>query len=193
MKISGLQSFHVPFVSGQETTKADDKNPISKAGEREKLLKATVIAGIGLGARALWWLYEEGFEFENLFRLGTKLVDKNKKGLTGTKRTIAQFGAFSALTVGFIGLMAAIYTAVKTPEVLYNGDINAFKKSKDIDVYVKGNKVERELYDQMNEKAKEATPEDKKKLSEQYLKLKAAKNQTPDFIEAKSQSEIINK
>lgn len=193
MKISGLQSFHVPFRGAQETINADDKNPISKAGEREKLLKATVIAGIGLGARALWWLYEEGFEFENLFRLGTKLVDKNKKSLTGTKRTIAQLGAFVALTVGFIGLMAAIYTVVKTPEVLYNGDINAFKKSKDMDVYVKGNKVERELYDQMNERAKEATPEEKKKLSEQYLKLKAAKNQTPDFIEAKSQSEIINK
>lgn len=199
MKVINCHNNYITFknteISSNESinTEIKDKNPISKAGEREKLLKATAIAGLGLGARALWWLYEDGFEFENLFRLGTKLVDKNKSELKGSKRAIAQFGAFCALTIGFIGLMAAVYTAVKTPEVLYNGKVNAFKKSKDMDIYIKGNKVEKHLYDQMNEKAKDATTEEKKKLSEQYLKLKAAKNQTPDFIEVKSPSEMETK
>lgn len=66
---------------------------------------------------------------------------------------------------------------------MYDGKVNAFKKGKDMDVYVKSNKVEKHLYDQMNDKAKEATPEEKEKLKQQYLKLKAAKNQTPDFVD----------
>ncbi|CDE43516.1 unknown [Clostridium sp. CAG:768] len=51
-----------------------------------------------------------------------------------------------------------------------------------MDVYIKGNKIEKELYTQMNEKAKNANKEEKAKLKEQYMQIKAAKNQVPDFI-----------
>lgn len=51
-----------------------------------------------------------------------------------------------------------------------------------MDVYVKGNSVEKELYTQMNEKAKQANEEEKAKLKEQYMQMKMAKNRVPDFV-----------
>ena len=96
--------------------------------------------------------------------------------------------AFVGLTAGFIGVVAGLYTLFKTPEIVYKGKVNAFVKSKDMDVYSKSNKVEKELYDQMNDEAKEATPDEKKVLAQQYLKLKAAKNQVPDFVNQQTNS-----
>lgn len=178
MKIAGISHNFIPFCAEQK--KSQDANPISKLGERENLLKATVIAGLGVGARALFYLWEEGFEFESLWKLGTKIVDKNKKG--NKNKELLYLGAFGALTIGFIGAIAAIYTLYKTPEIMYDGKVNAFVKSKDMDVYIKGNKVEKALYEQMNDKAQNATKEEKEVLAQQYLKLKAAKNQIPDSI-----------
>lgn len=51
-----------------------------------------------------------------------------------------------------------------------------------MDVYIKGNKVEKELYTQMNEKAKTANKEEKAKLKDQYMIMQKAKNRVPDFI-----------
>lgn len=193
MKIASNPYCYTYFCAENKTKSNNDENPISKRGEQQKLLKATVIAGLGVGARALWYLCDDGFAFEGLYNLGENITKKNKKGLMGSNKTVNHLGAWAALMAGFVVAVAAIYTIVKTPEVMYNGKINAFKKGKDMDVYVKGNKVEKELYDQMNEKAKDATEDEKKVLSEQYLKLTAAKNQTPDFIEVKSQNEMVNK
>lgn len=192
MKISKIHNQPTYFAQQQNINK-DNKNPISKTGERAKLMEAKTFAGLAFGVTMLWYLAENGFEFEALYRLGRKLFDKKNPSATGNKKTLGHIGGFLAVTAIFIAAIAAIYTVVKTPEAMYDGKVNAFKKGKDMDVYVKGNKVEKHLYDQMNEKAKEATPEEKKKLSEQYLKLKAAKNQTPDFIKVKSQSEMKNK
>lgn len=181
MRVNKIQNQTTYFSSEQKTNK-DDKNPISKSGERANLIKATLVAGLAFGARALLWLYEEGFIGEGLWNVGSKLSDKTHPGAKGGKRALLHIGGFLAVTAGFIAGVAAIYTAVKTPEAMYDGKINAFKKGKDMDLYVKGNDVEKHLYDQMNDKAKDATAEEKKELSEQYLKLKAAKNQTPDFV-----------
>lgn len=178
MKITGVSHNFIPFCA--EGKKSQDSNPISKLGERENLLKATVIAGLGVGARALFYLWEEGFEFESLWKWGTKIVDKNKQG--AKNKELLYLGAFGALTVGFIGAISAVYTLYKTPKIMYDGKVNAFVKSKDMDVYIKGNKVEKELYDQMNDKAENASEEEKKILAQQYLKLKAAKNQVPDSV-----------
>lgn len=157
-----------------------DKNPISKGGEREMLFKATVLAGLGFGAKLLLYAYQEGIAVENLVEYGAKLAKKNKKA-----NPWVQLGAGSAVLVGFIGLMAALYTILKTPEIMYKGKINAFVKGKDMSVYSKSNDIEKDLYDQMNEKAKGATAEEKEVLKQQYLKLKAAKNPTPEFITGK--------
>ena len=55
-----------------------------------------------------------------------------------------------------------------------------------MDVYIKGNKVEKELYNQMNEAAKNADAAQKKHLALQYAKLKSAKNIVPDFVQLKA-------
>lgn len=55
-----------------------------------------------------------------------------------------------------------------------------------MDVYTKSNEAEKELYTQLDEKAQSSSPEEKEQLKEQYLKLKNAKNQTPDFVNVKS-------
>ncbi len=52
-----------------------------------------------------------------------------------------------------------------------------------MDVYIKGNSVEKELYTQMNEKAKTADADEKVKLKDQYLKMQIAKNKLPDFVQ----------
>lgn len=169
-----IYSFHA-----NENETNNDKNPISKAGERATLLKATVVAGFGFGVKALFELLDGDFLIEDLFNASNKILRKQGKQ---TMTPLKQFGLWGLLIGGFVLGMAALYTLVKTPEVMYKGKVNAFVKGKDMDVYIKGNKVEKELYNQMNEKAKNSSEEEKKALSQQYLKLKAAKNQVPDSV-----------
>lgn len=169
-----------------ERKKTADENPVSVLGERQNLLKVTAIAGLGAGVKALWWLYDEGFLGGFFWRKGVNIVDKNNKNVTGGKKQLMYFGAWGALALGFIGAVAALYTLYKTPEIMYKGKVNAFVKGKDMDVYIKSNNVEKELYNQMNDKAKNASADEKKVLSQQYLKLKAAKNQVPDFVSSKN-------
>ena len=102
-------------------------------------------------------------------------MSKNKKALLAV-------GAWAGLIAAFIGGFAILYTLFKAPKINYEGNVNAFKKGKDMDVYVKGNSVEKELYTQMNEKAKQANEEEKAKLKEQYMQMKMAKNRVPDFV-----------
>ncbi|MDD3437022.1 MAG: hypothetical protein PHC64_07730 [Candidatus Gastranaerophilales bacterium] len=159
-------------------TKDSDKNPISKTGERANLLKATAITGLGVGAKSLVYIIEDGWIFEHFWDWSEKLGKKDKKAW-------AHLGAFGAVVAGFIAGVAALYTIYKTPDIMYKGNINAFVKGNDMDVYIKGNEVEKELYNQMNAKAKNATDEEKQAISQQYLKLKAAKNQVPDSVQTK--------
>lgn len=180
MKISALQNFQQSFCHASK--KSDDNNPISKRGEEATLFKATAIAGLALGGQALWWLCEDGTVFDIIGDKSFNYSMKENKLATKAGGAGKSFAIFAALTLGFIAAVAAVYTLYKTPEIMYQGKVNAFKKGKDLDVYVKGNKVERELYEQMNDKAKNASFEEKKKLAVQYLKLRAAKNQLPDFI-----------
>ena len=55
-----------------------------------------------------------------------------------------------------------------------------------MDVYVKANDAEKELYTQLSDKAKNSTPEEKGTLKDQYMKLSMAKNQVPDFVDLKN-------
>lgn len=178
-----INSLHRPISFSESQKKADsDKNPISKFGEQASLTKATVIAGLGVGARALWWLCREGFMWDILGDKAINHVENTFKDAKSGEKAIRTLGTWGGLVAAFIGGVALLYTLFELPKIMYQGKVNAFKKGKDMDVYTKGNKVERELYDQMNDKAKDATEEEKKVLSQQYLKLKAAKNQTPDYI-----------
>ncbi len=158
------------------------KNPISKGGERAQLVLGTFMAGIGFGGRMLAELLDGDFAIEHLFGAGKKVADKNFKKASPNKRFIAGLGASIGLVGLFIAGMAVLYTAFKAPKIAYDAKVNTFTKSKDMDVYIKGNEIEKDLYTQMNDKAKNATDEEKTKLKEQYLTMQMAKNRVPDFV-----------
>ena len=181
MKISPVQNNLYSFKAQK---KDDTKNPISQKGEKALLVKGTFVAGLGLGARLLFELMDGDFIFETLGNKAEKINKKNK-GLSPNKKFLTGLGIWAGLIMMFIGGFAGLYTLFKAPKINYQGNINSFKKGKDMDVYIKGNAVEKEIYTQMNEKAKNADDEEKAKVQAQYMQMKAAKNKVPDFIKLK--------
>ena len=168
--------------SKDSVNKNEPSNPITKGGEKAKLAGATFIAGLGLGAKLLFELLDGDFVLEDIGDAAGKIVEKQHKDAKGAKKMLLQIGAFGGLLAMFVGAVAFVYTIYKAPNINYNGNINAFKKGKDMDVYIKGNTAEKEIYTQMNEKAKSATPEEKAKLQEQYMQMQLAKNRVPYFV-----------
>lgn len=164
----------------------DSKNPISKAGEKATLVKAAFIAGLGVGARLLLEIVDDfDFVFEKVGGKAEKIVNKQHKNANPKLKALLTVGAWAGLLAAFVGGFALLYTLFKAPKINYEGNVNAFKKGKDMDVYIKGNEVEKELYTQMNEKAKTADDEEKAKLQKQYMQMKLAKNKVPDFVNLK--------
>lgn len=179
------------FGSNSKTNKhtknqqQNNGNPISKNGEKAVLAKAAFIGGLGLGAKLLFELMDGDFIFETLGNSAEKIVEKQHKNVNGNKKLLLELGAAAGLIGLFIGGVALLYTLFKAPSINYNGNINAYKKGKDMDVYIKGNETEKELYTQMNDKAKNATEEEKENLRMQYAQMQMAKNKIPDFIKTK--------
>lgn len=180
MRISAIN--HSYSFTQQKQTPKNDNNPISKTGEKAKLTKAAFVAGLGLGAKLLFEVLDGEFVVDTLGEKAEKIVDKQHKNATRNKKVLLALGAWAGLVMAFIGGFAMLYTIFKAPNINYNGNVNAFKKGKDMDVYIKGNKIEKELYTQMNEKAQNANKEEKAKLKEQYIQMKASKNQIPEFV-----------
>ena len=181
MRISTINQSY-SFTHQQKQTPKNDNNPISKTGEKAKLTKAAFVAGLGLGAKLLFEVLDGDFVVDTLGEKAEKIVDKQHKNATRNKKVLLALGAWAGLVMAFIGGFAMLYTIFKAPNINYNGNVNAFKKGKDMDVYIKGNKIEKELYTQMNEKAQNANKEEKAKLKEQYIQMKASKNQIPEFV-----------
>ena len=158
-------------------------NPISRSGEAINLTKATFLGGLALGGRLLWEILIDGdFLIEDVAKTANKLVDKNKKNLSADKKALCYIGAFFALLAAFVSAVALIKTAYEAPKIAYESKVNAFKKTQEMDVYTKANEAEKNLYEQLDEKAKNGSQADKDNLKEQYLVLKNAKNQVPDFV-----------
>lgn len=188
MKISSVQNnnlYSFKAAQNSQPPKTDNQNPISKSGEKALLVKGTFVAGLCLGARLLFELMDGDFVVETIGDKAAKINKKANSNLSANKRIITGIGIFAGLTAMFIGGFAMLYTLFKAPKINYEGNVNSFKKGKDMDVYIKGNKVEKELYTQMNEKAKDANDEEKSKLQEQYMQMQMAKNKVPDFVKLK--------
>lgn len=168
-----------------KTQQPNNGNPVSKTGEKAVLAKAAFIGGLGLGAKLLYELIDGDFLFETLCNSAERIVEKQHKNAKGNKKLLLELGATAGLIGLFIGGVALLYTLFKAPSINYKGNINAHKNSKDMDVYIKGNETEKELYTQMNDKAKNATEEEKEKLRMQYAQMQMAKNKVPDFIKNK--------
>ena len=162
-----------------------DKNPVSRKGETMNLIKATFLAGAALGGRLLWEIFDGDFVFETAGNTAKNLVDKNKKNVSSNKRMLLYIGATAAVLAAVVSGFALLYTMLNAPKIAYNSKVNTFKKSKEMDVYIKANEAEKSIYTQMNEKAKSADQDDKDKLKEQYQQMRIAKNQVPDFIKLK--------
>ena len=182
MRVSPAANRISTFQSKKKDKQNPDANPISRSGERAMLIKGTFLAGLGLGARLLFEVADCDFVFEKIGDKAEQNVNKNFKNASKNKRMLYGIGSFAGLVALFIGGFAVLYTLFKSPNINYQSKVNTFTKGKDMDVYIKGNKVERELYTQMNEKAKTADSEEKEKLKAQYMQMRAAKNRVPDFI-----------
>lgn len=186
MRISSVNTYSFQANRQPEQQTKQDKNPISKTGEKAKLAKATFIAGLGFGTKLLFELVDD-FDFvgEKLGQKASKIVNKQNKNVSKNKKLLLTLGAWTGLLATFITGAAFLYTLFKVPKINYQGNINAFQKSKDMDVYIKGNSAEKEIYTQMNEKAKSANEKEKAKLKEQYMQMQMAKNKVPDFVNLK--------
>lgn len=191
MRIGAINN-NFSFTQQKKTSSKKDNNPISKAGEKAVLAKAAFVGGLGIGARLLFELMDDDFVINTLGDKAEKIVDKQHKNATNNKKLLLTLGAWAGLAMAFIGGFAILYTLFKAPNINYQGNVNAFKKKKDMDVYIKGNSAEKEIYTQMNEKAKNATPEEKAKLKEQYMQMKKAKNKVPDFVNLKNKNNKRN-
>lgn len=177
--------YQAKLTKATEETK-QNSNPISRKGEAVNLAKATFIGGLALGGRLLWEILVDGdFLIEDLANTANKIVDKNKQNVSKDKRALLKIGAFFALMAAFVSGVAIIKTLYNAPKIAYDSKVNTFKKSQEMDVYTKANEVEKHLYEELDNKAKEGSLKEKEVLKEQYLKLKNAKNQVPDFVELK--------
>lgn len=183
MKVSPV-SYNLPAFKAQnagQNRRSADENPVSSAGEKAVLMKAGFIAGLGFGGKLLFELMDGDFVSEYFSKTADKIV-KKQKNLTPMKRVLKETAVFTGLCGLFVSGAALLYTIFKAPEINYQGNVNAFKNKKDMDVYIKGSNIEKELYTQMNEKALKGSREDREKLRTQYFQMKAAKNQVPDFV-----------
>ena len=91
MRIRTLNSFNnVKYVNFTNNTvpKSDPKsrsqgiehdkeNPISKPLEQLDVVKASLIAGLGFGAKALYYLFDDTSLLETTYNAGQKLAKKN--------------------------------------------------------------------------------------------------------------------
>ena len=198
MRINALNSFNnVKYVnftnnsasknsqkSNNQGIEHDKENPISKPLEQLDVVKASLIAGFGFGARALYYLFDDTSLLETTYNAGQKLAEKNYKHVQNSnKRFVLGLASSAAIIVGTVGLLAGLYAAYNAPKSMYQGKINAHKKAEEMDIYLASNRIEKDLYEQVDAKAKEAkTQEELEKAQSQYTKLKMAKNDIPSFI-----------
>ena len=107
------------------------------------------------------WVWEQGVD--TLEKKAQKINNKTNSNLSPAKKVVSGLGIWAGLIMMFIGGFAMLYTLFNAPKIQYNSKINTFTKSKDMDVYIKGNEAEREILTQMNNKAKTSNKEEKAK------------------------------
>jgi hypothetical protein len=187
--VSYISNYSFGAAKVNEKQKAPQQNttdnPITKKGEKIKLIQMTFLGGLAVGARLLFELMDGDFIFNEMADKAEQIAQKQHKNASGGMKALFGLGAFAGLVAMFVGGFALLYTLFKAPKINYDGNVNAFKKGKEMDVYIKTNEAEKEIYTQMNEKAKNADDEEKEKLKEQYLLMKKSKNQVPDFVNLK--------
>lgn len=199
----------VNFAKNKTVNKSSDENPISRKGETMNLILTTFVGGIAVAGKLLVSIFEDGQwlpdmlgDISDVISTKKKSKDekkaqekfdeifkkyKSKKEEINNKNVLKAIGIFvSLIAVGFCGF-ALLYTIFNAPKIAYNSKINTYKKRQEMDVYIKGNQAEKELYTQLDEQAKKVhTKEEKDVLKSEYLQLKNAKNLPPEFVKINS-------
>ena len=90
MQISAVQNYITSFKAHTNPKQEGNKstNPVSKAGEKSKLVTATFIAGLGLGAKLLFEILDGDFVVDELSKGTDKILEKNHKNVKGGKRAL---------------------------------------------------------------------------------------------------------
>ena len=174
-----------------ETNKShkEAENPISKKGEKIVLFSGAFISAAGAILKAFYNICkddQDGSISKSYDKFINKIIDKKSPNVKGKKRDIMVFGT-SLMVLGLIVVGGAILSVLtKAPKLNYEGNIKAYKKSKEMDAYIKGNKAEVELYNEMNERAKSTfDPQERQKLYSSYMLLQNAKNIPPNWTNVK--------
>lgn len=159
-KIAPVQKVNTGNISSvlfKANEKKDKKydNPISSGFEYLDAAKLTAAAGLAVAGRVMW-------EFFDLSALESK----------------KDFRKFIIVSL-VIGAAAAV---LSLPKNLYKRKVETFQRKKEMDVYVRSNSAEQKLYERVDSEARKADEEHKNDLKESYLKLRAGKNQVPEFI-----------
>ena len=166
----------------QQKQAKQDVNPISRKGEAMKLVAVTFLGGLAFAGKLVLELAENGdFIIETFAKKAKKVAEKKgqkidekaimqeAKKQAKDSRTLKVIGAFVGILAAFFAGVALLYTAFHAPKIAYESKVNTFKRSKEMDVYIKSNEAERELYTQLDEKAKQSNAEEKTQLKALYL------------------------
>lgn len=172
-------------VNKKKKTENNDKNPfdvnpISRKGEVLDMIKTTFIGGLVVSGYLFLQLADDISEpIEAAYKLIAK-KQKDKNLLIKIGGTISLFAA--ALCGG-----ALLYTLYNAPKIAYQSKVNTFKKEKEMDVYIKSNASEKELYEQLTTEAKKTNNLlEKENLKSQYTQLSLAPSKVPDFVKNKT-------
>lgn len=179
---SADEKFSFGANSSDKKVETADKNPISRTGEAMNLFKATFLAGMALGARLLFEIFDGDFVFETAGKKAASIIGDANKNKSEAKQLLIWGGGTLGLILAGISGFALLYTALNTQKIVYNSKVNAFKKYREMDVYIKANDAEKSIYDEMNKKALTADEDERQNLKENYEKMQLAKNRVPDFV-----------
>lgn len=164
-----------------------DANPISRKGEVMDLIKTTFVGGLGISAWLLMELVETGTT-EPLEAVYDK-VAKAKKD----KNMLIKIGATASILAAAACGIALLYTIFNAPKIAYESKVKTFEKTKEMDVYIKANSAERDLYEQLTDEAKKSTNIlEQNNLKAQYTQLALAKNKVPDFVKTSKKDKVLN-
>ena len=166
-----VNSFNGNNLPVTNKSKQKDTNPITRTGEVMNLTKATYVAGLGLGAKLLFDLFDGDFLFEYAGKAASKMVDKNQQIVNPTRKMLCKAGGTIGLIAAALGLFAIAYTLYKSPNIAYESKINTFEKKNNMDIFMKSNQAQKGIYEQMNTEAQNANDAEKEKLKELYMKM----------------------
>lgn len=171
---------YMPFKASKDKKEVqsihEKNNPISRTGETINLAKATFIAGLGLGGKLLCEVFDGDFVVDIASKNASKMVDKNKPNVSSLKKDLCKIGGTFGLIMAGLAGFAVLYTVFKSPNIAYESKVNTFKKSNDMDVFIKQKDAQKGIYEQLNKEAQNATAEEKEKLKKQYMIMQNSQN-----------------